>query len=191
MTELMPKKWKIFKTYVNIYHQLMHDFLVAQLDDNDITPIHMLAILNWIEKYYNKMNRLGVKPEELKIHVIDEREPELVRDYRTLITRAVEEWMDRMAKSDRQTFITRAEGSLDQDADDQLHTKSLSDMWTMLREQLAVAQSSGRPDVVEGVVDSMMRALRDRQQMWQRLVDDEFQKINNAVDATQLEGVGR
>lgn len=31
--ELMPKKWKIFKTFVDIYHRLMHDFLVEKLDD--------------------------------------------------------------------------------------------------------------------------------------------------------------
>lgn len=190
MQDLMPKRWKIFKTYLDIYHNLMHDFLVEKLDDKDITPVHMLAILNWVEKYYNKMSRLGVKPDELQPHVIDERESDLVREYRTLITRAVEEWMDRMAASDKKTFLSRAEGSLDQDADEQLHTKSLSDMWTMLREQLAVAQSSGRPDVVEGVIDAMIRALKGRQQMWERLVDEEFHKVENAVDASQLEGVG-
>lgn len=131
-----------------------------------------------------------MKPEDLKPHVIDERESDLVREYRNLITRAVEEWMDRMAVNDRKTFLSRTEGSLDQDADDQLHTKSLSDMWTMLREQLSVAQNSGRPDVVEGVVDAMIRALKGRQQMWERLVDDEYRKVETAVDVSQIEGVG-
>lgn len=190
MQDLMPKKWKIFRTYVSIYHKLMHDFLVEKLDDKDITPVHMLAILNWVEKYYNKMARLGIKPDELLPHVIDERESDLVREYRNLITRSVEEWMDRMAKSDRQLFLSRAEGSLDQDADEQLHSKSASDMWTMLKEQLSVAQSSGRPDVVEGVVDKMMRALKDRQQMWERLVDDEYRKIDQSTDSALLEGIG-
>ncbi|KAF2171173.1 hypothetical protein M409DRAFT_18290 [Zasmidium cellare ATCC 36951] len=190
MQDLMPKKWKIFKTYVNIYHKLMHDFLVEKLDDKDITPVHMLAILNWVEKYYSKVVRLGVKPDELQPHVIDERESDLVREYRNLITRSVEEWMDRMAKSDRQLFLSRAENSLDQDADEQLHTKSASDMWTMLKEQLSVAQSSGRPDVVEGVVDKMMRALKNRQQMWERLVDEEYRKIDQSTDTALLEGVG-
>lgn len=190
MQDLMPKKWKIFKTYTKIYHKLMHDFLVERLDDKDITPVHMLAILNWVEKYYNKMSRLGAKQEDLKPHVIDEREGDLVREYRGLITKAVEQWMDRMATSDRQTFLSRAEGSLDQDANDQLHTKTLGDMWTMLREQLSVAQSSGRPDVVEGVIDAMMRALKDRQRMWERLIDDEFRKIESTPDPSTLEGVG-
>ena len=189
LQDLVPKKWKIFRAYTNIYHKLMHDFLVSRLDDKDITPVHMLAILNWVGKYYGKMSRLGIAEAGLKPHVIDEREGDLVREYRNLITKAVEEWMDRMARTDRQAFTSRTEGSLDQDADNHLHTKSLGDMWTMLREQLLVAQSSGRPDVVEGVVDAMMRALKGRQQMWERLVDEECRKVEAITDPTQLEGV--
>lgn len=176
MQDLMPKKWKIFKTFTNIYHKLMHDFLVGQLDDKDIAPVHMLAILNWVGKYYNKMSRLGFSESELVPNVIDSREPELVRDYRSLITKAVEEWMDRMAKTDKQQFLARAD-VLDQDHEGHLHTKSIGDTWTMLREQLAVAQSSGRPDVVEGVIEAMYVALRQRLRMWERLLDDEARKF--------------
>lgn len=193
MVRLMPKKWKIFRTYTNIYHTLMRDFLVERLDDKDITPVHMLAILNWIPKYHSKMARLGLNEEDLIPHVIDDRESELVREYRNLITRAVEEWMDRMASTDRRTFTSREEKSLDQDADGHLHTKSLGDMWTMLREQLSVAQSSGRPDVVEGVVDAMIRALKARQQMWERLVDEEYRKLalqaESAANPSDIEGL--
>jgi exocyst complex component 3 len=177
MQDLMPKKWKIFKTYVKIYHKLMHDFLVSRLDDPEITPVHMLAILNWVPKYYNKMTRLGVEEGDLKPHVIDSREHDLVREYRSLIAKKVEDWMGRMGDNDKQLFITRAENSLDQNADNHLHTKSLGDMWTMLRENLMVAQNSGRPDVVEGVVDAMYVALKQRQHMWERLVDDEARKF--------------
>lgn len=191
LQDLVPKKWKIFRTYTKIYHGLMHDFLVRRLDDKDITPVHMLTILNWVGKYYAKLARLGISnPElELKPHVVDEREGDLVREYRNLITKSVEDWMSRIARGDKQAFESRAEGVLDQDADGHLHTKSLGDMWTMLREQLAVAESSGRPDVVEGVVDAMMRALKGRQQMWESLVDAEVAKIEAINDPTQLEGV--
>ncbi|KAK3056478.1 SNARE-binding exocyst subunit S6 [Extremus antarcticus] len=192
LTDLVPKKWKIFTSYTIIYHKLMHDFLIARLDDKDITPVHMLAILNWVAKYYSKLARLGLANPEtvLTPHVIDERESELVREYRNLITKAVEEWMDRMARTDRLAFTERRENSLDQDADGHLHTKSLGDMWTMLREQLLVAEASGRQDVVEGVVDAMYRALKARQQMWESLVDAEAKKIESlASDPSQLEGV--
>ncbi|KAK5120287.1 hypothetical protein LTR85_006493 [Meristemomyces frigidus] len=185
MVDLLPKKWRIFRTYTTIYHKLMHDFLIARLDSEDTTPVQMLAILNWVPKYYAKMQRLGIETDsdELKPQLIDDREADLVREYRSLITKAVEEWMDRMAATDRRTFTSREEGSLDQDADGHLHTKTLGDMWTMLREQLSVAESSGRPDVVEGVVDAMMRALKLRQQMWERLIDAEYRKIADLAAA--------
>ncbi|KAK4548071.1 hypothetical protein LTR36_010791 [Oleoguttula mirabilis] len=183
MVDLLPKKWKIFRTYTAIYHKLMHDFLVARLDSDETTPVQMLAILNWVPKYYTKMQRLGLQEPDLKPQVIDDREADLVREYRSLITKAVEEWMDRMAATDRRAFTLREEGSLDQDADGHLHTKTLGDMWTMLREQLGVAEASGRPDVVEGVVDAMLRALKLRQQMWEGLVDSEFRKIADAAAA--------
>jgi len=190
LQDLVPKKWKIFKTYTNIYHKLMHDFLVARLDDKSTTPLHMLAILTWVGKYYSKMSRLGINEADLSPQVIDERESDLVREYRNLITKSVEQWMERIANTDRKAFRDREENSLDQDAEGRLHTKTLGDMWTMLREQLSVAQSSGRPDVVEGVVDAMARALKGRQQMWERLVDDEVRKIESINDASQLEGAG-
>ncbi|KAK5724180.1 SNARE-binding exocyst subunit S6 [Elasticomyces elasticus] len=190
LLELFPKKWRIFRTYTNIYHKLMHDFLVSRLDDGTITPVHMLAILNWVPKYYEKMRRLGITETDLHAslpHLIDEREAELVREYRSLITKAVEEWMERLSAADRKAFAGREEGSLDQDADGQLHTKSLGDMWTMLREQLAVAQSSGRPDVVEGVVDAMIRALKTRQKMWENLVDTEFKRVADLAERPTAE----
>ncbi|KAJ9621956.1 SNARE-binding exocyst subunit S6 [Taxawa tesnikishii (nom. ined.)] len=179
MTNLMPRKWRIFKTYVDIYHRLMHDFLISCVQDPELNPPHMLAILHWVSKYYAKMNKLGVPEEQLTPHVIDDREADLVREYRTLITKAVEEWMDRMAKTDSQTFLARAEGSLDTDYNGCFRTKTLGDMWSMLREQLSVAANSSRPDVVEGVIDAMLLALKSRQAMWQRLCDTETAKYGN------------
>ena len=59
MMSLMPKKWRIFQTYVNIYHKLMHDWLIERIDDPELKPAHMLAIIHWEEKYYAKMQKLG------------------------------------------------------------------------------------------------------------------------------------
>ncbi|KAK8198671.1 SNARE-binding exocyst subunit S6 [Zalaria obscura] len=179
MVSLMPKKWHIFKTYVNIYHKLMHDFLIDRVQDPELNPPHMLAILHWVSKYYAKMNKLGVPEDQLHPHVIDDREADIVREYRQLITTAVEQWMERMSVTDRQTFLERKEGSLDTDENGCFRTKTLGDMWRMLREQLNVATSSDRPDVVEGVIEAMFRALEARQRMWERLVDSEQSKYMN------------
>ncbi|KAF2708460.1 exocyst complex component Sec6 [Pleomassaria siparia CBS 279.74] len=187
MQTLMPKKWKIFETYYTIYHEHMHDWLLEQIDDEGLRPPHLLAIINWVEQYYTKMQKLGISEEQLGPHVIDGRAAELVRDYRQVIIKAVDEWMDRMAETDKKNFLTRDENALDTDENGCFRTKTLGDMWRMLREQLIVASSSDRTDVAEGVIDAMFRALGIRQRMWQTLAEAELAKFS--VPTADYEGM--
>ena len=187
MVGLMPKKWRIFRTYTNLYHKLMHDWLVAHLDDSDLHPPQMLSILDWSRQYYSKMAKLEWKQNDLQPHVIDDRESELIREYRQLIVKSVDEWMDRMFLADKAAFNERKEDALDTNENGYLRTKTLSDMWRMLREQVLVAGGSERQDVVEGVVDAMFTALKSRQSMWQKMVDEETAKYQ--VPSTEPEGM--
>ena len=180
MVGLMPKKWKIFKTYTTIYHKLMHDWLIKLVDDEKSTPAHILSIIHWSEKYYAKMAKLGWSSADLQPQLLDDREAELVREWRQLIVNSVDEWMGRMFATDRRSFLAREPDSLDNDTQGYFRTKTLPDMWRMLREQTLVAGNSDRADVVEGVLDEMFRALKRRQTSWQRLVDDECAKYKSA-----------
>ena len=175
MAPLMPKKWRILKMYGSVYHQLMHDTLVSVIDDPDTSSATTLEIVGWPEKYYKKMGKLGFKPDELTPHVIDGREAELVRDFRQLIIKYLDEWIDRIFKLEQKDFAERtAEGSnLDQDEYGFFRTRNLVDLWRMMREQLDVAGNSRRADVAEGVVDAMILRLRSRQRAWQTMLEDE------------------
>ena len=179
MQNLFPKKWKIFKTYTNIYHKAMHNFLVAYVDSPNLRPPEMLAIVHYVEVYYQKMNKLGIRQEELKPHVLDSREGELIRDYRNLITKSLTEWIDRMYVTDRQNFVKRSTDAIEQDASGHFRTKTMGDMWRMLGEQIVFAGDSEREDVVEGVIVSIFGALKSRQQQWERLVDEEAARYKN------------
>ena len=179
MVELMPKKWRIFKTYTDIYHSLMHDWLIKRIDDPDLSPPHMLGIIDWVEKYYAKMSKLGWAVADLQPQVLDNREAELIREYRQLIVKSVDEWMDRMFVTDRKAFTERLPESLDTNENGYFRTKTLGDMWRMLREQLLVAGESGRTDVAEGVIDAMFAALKSRQVSWQRMVDEEVARYKS------------
>lgn len=181
MVSLMPKKWKIFQTYVNIYHKTMHDWLISRIEDPELKPPHLLAILNWVEKYYSKMKKLGISEGQLQPPLIDDRSADLVREYRQLIIKSVDDWMSRMSSTDTSTFKNRDENGLDTDENGYFRTKTLSDMWRMLREQLQVASSSERNDIAEGVVDAMFRSLQGRQRMWERLVDEELQRYSSST----------
>lgn len=190
MTPLMPKHWNIFKVYTEIYHNLMHDFLVGLIDDPDSSSSHTLEIINWPEKYYKKMGKLGWKKDDLSPHVIDNREAELVRDFRQLIIKFLDEWIDRIFTQEQKDFVNRnVEGSnLDQDEYGYFRTKNLVDMWRMLREQIDAAANSKRNDVVEGVIDAMFMRLRNRQQSFMKMLENEASKFENNKTATELEG---
>jgi exocyst complex component 3 len=181
MVPLMPKKWKILKTYGKVYHKVMHDFLVGMIDDPQTSSANMLAILNWPEKYYAKMKKIGFREEELVPQVIDGREPELVREFRQLIIRFLDEWLDRIFKTEKKDFSERnVEGSnLDADEYGYFRTKNLVDMWRMLREQVDAAGNSQRMDVTEGVVDAMILRLKSRQQVWQKTLDEEAARYSS------------
>lgn len=188
MVPLMPKKWKIFQTYGKIYHMLMHDFLVGMIDDPDTSSSNMLAILNWPEKYYAKMAKLGFRQDELIPQVIDSRETELVREFRQLIIKFLDEWIERIFKTERKDFTERnIDGSnLDQDEYSYFRTRNLVDLWRMLREQTDVAGNSERTDVVEGVIDAMFLRLKTRQRTWQKMLDNEADKY---VAKPELDGI--
>jgi exocyst complex component 3 len=183
MVPLMPKKWKIFQTYGKLYHQLMHDFLVGMIDDPDTSSSSMLSILNWPEKYYTKMTKLGFKQDQLLPHVIDSRETELVRDFRQLIIKFLDEWIDRIVKTEQKDFAERnIDGSnLDNDEYGYFRTRNLVDMWRMLNEQVDAAGNSLRTDVTEGVIDAMFLRLKTRQNTWQRMLDAEAEKFAGSV----------
>ncbi|KAI0161281.1 exocyst complex component Sec6 [Xylariaceae sp. FL1272] len=189
MVNLMPKKWKILKTYGEIYHQLMHDFLIGMVDDPESSSANTLEIINWPERYYKKMRKLGFQESDLKPHVLDNREQELVKDFRQLIIKFLDEWIERIFAQERREFFDRnTEGSnLDTDEYGYFRTKNLVDMWRMLREQVDVAGNSQRTDVAEGVIDAMFLRLRARQQNFQKMLEDESARFEGDKEP-ELEG---
>ncbi|KAL8972007.1 MAG: hypothetical protein Q9183_000784 [Haloplaca sp. 2 TL-2023] len=189
MVNLMPKKWKIYKTYTDIYHRMMHDWLTKFTDNNEMSPPHMLGLIDWNEQYYSRMKKLGYDPMDLQPHVLDNKQLELIRDYRQLIIKSVDQWMDRMFEVDKKSFIERKQDSLDTNENGYFRTKTLGDMWRMLKEQTSIASQSGRTDVAEGVFDAMFRTLKSRQSMWQRMVDDESLKYKQPSAGTDQEGM--
>ncbi|KAF2635025.1 exocyst complex component Sec6 [Massarina eburnea CBS 473.64] len=184
MQTLMPKKWKIYKTYADIYHKHMHDWMLGHANDEDLGAPYLLNLINWVDKYYANMKKLGFTEESLQPHVVDNRVPELVRNYRQLIIDRVEEWMDRIATTEKKMFGERDQEALAPNADGYYQTKTLGDMWTMLGQNLSVAANSNREDVAEGVVESMFRALTSRQRMWQSLVETEASMYGTATSTT-------
>lgn len=177
LTRLMPKKWKIAKVYAKIYHQLMHDFLIELVDNEETNSAILLLVLAWPESYYKRMAKLGFAQEELTPHVLDNREAELVRGFRERVIQYLDQWIDRIFATEKKDFAERTvDGSnLDTDEYGYFRTRNMVDLWRMLREQVDVAGNSQRQDVTEGVIDTMLQRLGTRQQTWQKMLDDEVE----------------
>lgn len=193
MVPLMPRKWRIFSTYTQIYHTLLFEWLTNRASDKEVAPTHMLAIIHWKDKYYAKMTKLGADPADLEPQLPGGRDSDLVREYRQIIVDKVEQWMNQLNTNDRAHFQGRDESALDRDEHSRFRTKTLSDMWRMLREQLVVASTASLSEVTEGVIDAMFRALKTRQDMWTDLVNSELAKYirnsQNGHESPQVEGI--
>lgn len=190
MQQLMPKKWRIYQTYTKIYHNMMHDFLVGLIDDPELPADNLLAIIHWSEKYYKKMKKLGWAQSDLQPNILDDREPELIRQWQNVIINAVGEWMDRIVSTDKKGLIERLPDALDTNMEGYFRTRTLPDMWRMLHEQIMAAGSSSRSDLVEGIIDAMFQVLKGRQAAWQTLIDEECAKFKapggDLLDGLQL-----
>lgn len=190
MQQLMPKKWKIYQTYTNIYHKMMHDFLVGLIDDPELPADNLLSIIHWSQKYYKKMKKLGWMQSDLQPNILDDREPELIRQWQDVIIKAVGEWIERIMETDKKGLVERIPDSLDTNMEGYFRTRTLPDMWRMLHEQIMAAGSSSRTDLVEGIIDAMFQVLKGRQAAWQTLIDEECAKFKapggDLLDGLQL-----
>lgn len=179
LSRLMPKEWQIFDTYVKIYHQVLHDWMCNKIADGNITPSHMLAIIHFKDKYYEKMlSRMRASLSTLEPELPGGRDGDLVREYRQLIIDKVDQWMERIFTSDRKAFINRKVDDLDgYHNGGHFRTKTSGDLWIMLREQMNVAAECQLPEIIEGVTDAMIRALKARQEAWSNLIAESVEVV--------------
>lgn len=184
-TQLVPPRWKIFDTYLKIYHDMMHDFLKEQIDKSDLDGQSLLSIIRWNSEYGKGMKTLGVKIVDLKPQVIDGREADLLKEYSQLIIKKMEEWMDNIIADDTKDFLQRTHQPNEEDG--KWHMPSVPTMFTMINQQLNVALDSSKGNVVSGVVDECVRLLKNRQTKWQQVISKEINKHVKAVTKEDVE----
>ncbi|KAF8420095.1 exocyst complex component Sec6-domain-containing protein [Tirmania nivea] len=171
--QLMPPKWKIFETYLNIYHTLMHDFLKSLVEQPELDGGSLLKVILWNSEYTQQMKGLGVKAKDLKPQLLDGKEEELVKEYLSLIVNSMEKWINKITEDDTRDFINRPQ-TLEYDENKNAGMPGAVTMFQMINQQIEVALDSNKGSVVVGVVDECVRLLKDRQQKWQKVMEDEI-----------------
>jgi exocyst complex component 3 len=182
---LFPPKWNIFNTILDIYHNLMHDFLKEHIDREDLDGQSLLSIILWNGQYTKGMKKLGVKAAELVPHVIDNKEAELLREYSQLIASKMEEWMNNIIEDDTREFVLRENQPNEESG--KWHMPSVPTMFTMINQQLNVALDSNKGNVVASVIDECVRLLKNRQLRWEQVIKDEIGKHMRAVTKEEQE----
>ncbi|KAF8250145.1 exocyst complex component Sec6 [Wilcoxina mikolae CBS 423.85] len=183
--QLFPSKWKIFNTILNIYHNLMHDFLKEHLDKPDLDGQSLLSIILFNGQYNKEMKTLGIKAANMVPHVIDGREADLLREYSQLIAKKMEEWLNNIAEEDTKEFVNREHQPNEEDG--KWHMASVPTMFTMINQQLGVALDSNKGNVVSSVVDECVRLLKIRQSKWEQVIKSEITKHMRAVTMEEQE----
>lgn len=183
--QLMPQRWRIFDTYLGIYHNSMHDFLKEQIEKPDLDGQSLLNIILWNGEYAKGMKSLGVKAADLKPQLIDGREADLLKEYSQLIVKKMEEWLGKIMEDDTKEFILRTHQPNEEDS--KWHMPSVPTMFTMINQQLNVALDSNKGNVVTGVVDECVRLLKNRQTKWQEVIQEEVNKHIRATTKDDLD----
>lgn len=186
-SSLFPPKWKIFDTYLEIYHNFMHDFLKTYIDNPDLDAASLLTIILWNSEYNKGLKSLGIKPTTLSPQVLDSREPELLREYSTLIAKKMEEWINRIIADDTNDFLLRTSEPLCEDG--KWHLPSVPTMFTMINQQLNVALDSNKGNVVSSVTDECVRLLKHRQQKWSTVLTAEIARHTSATTQQEQEAI--
>ncbi|KAA8897087.1 exocyst complex component Sec6-domain-containing protein [Sphaerosporella brunnea] len=182
---LFPPKWKIFDTILDIYHNLMHDFLKEYLDKEDLDGQSLLSIILWNGQYSKGMKKLGIKAADMVPHVIDNREADLLREYSQLIASKMEEWMNNIIEDDTREFVLRENQPNEENG--KWHMPSVPTMFTMINQQLNVALDSNKGNVVASVIEECVRLLKNRQFKWEQVIEDEIGKHMRAVTKEEQE----
>lgn len=182
---LFPPKWKIFDIILDIYHNLMHEFLLEKINRQDLDGQSLLSIILWSGEYSKQMKALGVNSAELVPHVVDGRDGELLQEYAQLITTKMDEWINSIIEEDTKEFVTREHQPNEEEG--KWHMPSVPTLFTMVNQQLNIALDSNKGGVVTSVVNECVRLLKNRQAKWEQVIKEEVKKHIRAVTKEEQE----
>ncbi|RVD82263.1 uncharacterized protein DFL_006695 [Arthrobotrys flagrans] len=166
LTKLVPPKWKIFETYLNIYHGQMHEFITKLVGNKDLDGQGLLQIILWKGQYNQGLKQLKVDRNTLDPPVLGVPEEDLVKEYLNIIVSKMTEWMNSVNQSDVKEFQERKEAP-DTNESGNFILQGAIIAFQMINQQIDVASDAGKVSVLLGVIDECAVLLKKRQSMWE------------------------
>lgn len=185
LSKCMPPRWKIFEKYTSYYHKEVYRLFNAVMDSDPSAKI-ILLVLDSARDYYTQFKReLGVRKAELSPALLDGKEGELYDEYLELIVKKTREWYSKIAADEKVPFISRV---AEPDISDEgvIGMSGEQEVFRLLIQQLQVAAESGRARILAGCVIEFAKLLRERQNDWLKLMQEEVRK--HIQDASRESG---
>ncbi|KAF3933308.1 hypothetical protein ABW19_dt0200932 [Dactylella cylindrospora] len=181
LSKLMPPKWQIFETYLNLYHGRMHDFITKLIKKDDLDGQGLLQIILWKSAYDSGLKSLKVDKKTLSPPILGEAEEDLVKEYLNIIVTKMNEWMNTVNQDDVRDFTQRAEApEVNENGNFILQGAVIA--FQMINQQIDVASDANKVSVLLGVVDECARLLKERQAYWEEVTRRELDRFLAAPD---------
>ncbi|KAJ6260205.1 hypothetical protein Dda_4429 [Drechslerella dactyloides] len=165
LTKLVPPKWNIFETYLNIYHGQMHEFITKQIANQELDGQGLLQIILWKSQYNQGLKQLKVDKNSLNPPVLGGPEEDLIREYLNIIVGKMTEWMNTVNQGDVKDFRERKEApEVNEHGNFILQGAVIA--FQMINQQIDVASDAGKVSVLLGVIDECGGLLKRRQALW-------------------------
>ncbi|KAF3911445.1 hypothetical protein ABW20_dc0104993 [Dactylellina cionopaga] len=165
LTRLVPQKWKIFETYLNIYHTQMHEFILKLTSNPDLDGQGLLQIILWKGQYDQGIKQLKIDKTTLNPPIIGVPEENLVKEYLSIIVSKMTEWMNSVNSGDIKEFTERKEAPEATDSGNFILQGAVI-AFQMINQQIDVASDAGKVSVLLGVIDECAGLLKNRQALW-------------------------
>jgi exocyst complex component 3 len=177
LVPLVPHSYNILKFYVLETHRALYEMLENIISDGTIGPGSILLLLKWVREYYYSMNsRLDVSEELLEPRLLGGREEELVNGYISLVRSKLSEWLSNILNNETVHFLSRS-GPPEVDGNGQYLLAGSVIVFKMFNQQIDVAITSSRGQLLYDVVLVCIDVLEEYQNAWIKLLDMEHQKF--------------
>jgi len=175
-----PPDYDIHAFYVKAYHKnldLVLQKIVASVPEASI----LLQLHSWIKEYKASMKELEIPPGWIQPPLLEGKEQELIEDYVGLIVKKMDEWTKNLMKDEEHDFVARdqpveiEEGGL-------YGMSGAVIMFQMVNQQVDLAADSGQGGVLARVVTEANGVMRQTQDRFIFLVEQEVKKIMEKPD---------
>lgn len=186
---LFPPDYCIYRTYVQIYHRALSEFLQEKVAIEDAGANELLELYHVAQQHQQRLLDPAKEIHEdwLQRSLLGGREENIMGDYLLLLTRKIDEWTATLMHDEITAFVQR-ERAPEENASGMYLLSSCVILFRMVNQQLDTAVHAGDPELLVRVIDHSCTVMRNCQASWLQIVQQEFKKQTAAKRPEDVNG---